>query len=163
MSTGYNWIDCLVHFASISGVLAGFSVTFIALVLGGQIGDFYILETGATFGQIAVLLFGISTALFAFASQRFIHAQEFNIWDLPDDYAKFLKEELKKQKKEWYPYLLESDAKSRQRENEGRKAYNLGLLLIFTGLFFSIAPYNLPIALIVSGIGFTLELWQYLT
>lgn len=162
MSTGYNWIDTLVHFASISGILAGFSVTFIALILGGQVADVDICTTGITFGQISVLLFGISTGLFICSSQRFIHAQEFNLWDLPSEYVRFLKEKLKEQEKEWDSYLLESDAKCRRYEKEGRITYNLAIVVMLGGLFLAIAPYNVVIALFVTGLGYLLEMYQYL-
>nr|MDO8080821.1 hypothetical protein [Candidatus Freyarchaeota archaeon] len=72
MSTGYNWRVTLTHFASISGVLAGFCVAFIALILGGRIADIEIYYSGLTFGQIAVLLFGISTGLFISAAELFL-------------------------------------------------------------------------------------------
>lgn len=89
MST--NWIASLVHFASISGVLAGFCITFIALVLGGQVADVDICTMGVTFGQISVLLFGTSTVFFIAAAQRFLHARETHTWDLPNDYKRFVK------------------------------------------------------------------------
>lgn len=162
MSTGYNWIDALVHYASISGILAGFCVTFIALILGGQIADVNIRTTEVTFGQISVLLFGVSTALFICSSQRFIHAQEFNVWDLPSDYVKFLKAELKGQEKEWDNYLLESDIRCRQYEREGRITYNLAIVFMLGGLFLAIVPYNFFIASLVAILGYLLELWQFL-
>lgn len=71
MSTGYNWRSTLTHFASISGVLAGFCIAFIALVLGGRIADIEIYTGGVTFGQVAVLLFGISTGFFICAAELF--------------------------------------------------------------------------------------------
>jgi len=68
---GYNWRKTLIHFASISGILAGFCVTFIAFILGGPVADIEICTSGVSFGQVAVLLFGISTGLFIYASELF--------------------------------------------------------------------------------------------
>lgn len=160
-STGYNWIDTLVHFASISGVLAGFCVAFIALIIGGQVGDVDICTSGITFGRMSVLFFGIPAVLFVFASQRFLHAHEFNIWNLPHEYYKFVKKKVEDQKKRWEDFLLESDATCRKYETEGSASYNAAVIFMLVGLFLIVFPYNLVIALIVGVLGLLLELLQY--
>lgn len=160
MST--NWIASLVHFASISGVLAGFCITFIALVLGGQIADVDICTKGVTFGQISVLLFGTSASLFIAAAQRFLHARETHAWDLPNDYRRFVESREKKKGKKWDDFLHESDIQSRKYEKEGRIFYNLAMLIMIGGLVFAIAPYSLGIALFVGTIGYLMEAWQVL-
>jgi len=143
-------------------MLAGFCVAFIALILGGQVADVSICTTGVTFGQISVLLFGISTALFTFASQRFIHAHEFNVWNLPEEYKRFLKQELKNQNKNWDSFLLKSDARCRRYEREARLGYNYGIFFMLAGLLSAIIPYNLVIAFFVAILGYLLEAWQLL-
>ena len=158
-----NWINTLVHYASVSGVLAGFCVTFIALILGGSIADVDICTTGTTFGQLSVLLFGISAALFVGACQRFLHAQDLNVWDLPKDYRKFIEEELEKKNVKWDSYLLDNDAKSRHYEKEGRLFYNLAILFMLSGLLLAVVPYNKAVAVIIAVIGYSLELWLYIT
>lgn len=157
MST--NWIASLVSFASISGALAGFCITFIALVLGGQVADLNIGTTGVTFGHISVLLFGTSSALFIAAAQRFLHAQETHLWDLPEDFKRFIRNDRERKGKEWDEVLYESSVKSQKYENEGRKFYNSATLIMIGGLFFAIYPYNWGIALFVSALGYLLEFW----
>lgn len=160
MST--NWIASLVHFASISGVLAGFCITFIALVLGGQVADLNTCITGVTFGHISVLFFGTSAGLFIAAAQRFLHAQETHVWDLPDDFKRFIRNDRKKKGKEWDEVLHESSIESQKYEKEGRIFYNLAMIIMIFGLSSAIFPYNWGIALFVGALAISLEIWQIL-
>ena len=162
MSAGHNWIGALTHFAATSGILAGFSVAFIALIMGGKVADTDICLSGITFGQVSVLLFGISSVVFIFACQRFLHAHEFNIWRLPDEYVRLICGDLKVQKEKWDKLLLDSDASCRKYEKEGRLAYDSAILFTMVGLFFMIVPYSLAVAAIVLVLGGFLEAWQYL-
>jgi hypothetical protein len=66
------------------GVLAGFCVTFVALILGGKIADSRIEPTVVTYGQVAVLLFGLSTSLFICASEFFMLANDFDVFSIPE-------------------------------------------------------------------------------
>lgn len=162
MSAGHNWGDVLTDFAAISGILAGFSVTFIALIMGGQVADVEICTSGVTFGQISVLLFGTSSMLLIFASQRFLHAHEFNAWDLPDEYIRLCLGDMKTARpKEWDALLLKGDASSRKYEREGRYSYDLAIFLMIGGLFFMIIPYSMVIAILVFVLGIILEVIQY--
>lgn len=160
MSTGYNWRNTLTHFASISGVLAGFCVTFIALILGGKVADIKIFTSGITFGQVATLFFGISTGLFICAAELFLYAKEFDVFGIPEPYRKLLKDDCKLEKKEWAEFEDEQTERCRQNERLGRRCYNSAIFIVFGGLFFAIAPYNLLIAFLVSIIGIALELFQ---
>lgn len=160
MSTGYNWRNTLTHFAAISGVLAGFCVAFIALTLGGQVADIEIWTSGATFGQISVLLFGISAGLFVCAAELFLNAKEFDVFDIPTPYRELLKDDCEQKKKDWVEFEDEQTAKCLRSESLGRKCYNSAIFIIFGGLFFAIAPYNIVIAVVVAGLGILLELWQ---
>lgn len=162
MSTGYNWRNTLADFASISGVLAGFSVAFIALILGGPVADVGICTSGVTFGQAAVLLFGISAGLFISATELFLHAKGFDVFGIPEPYLKLLKEDCELKKKDWTEFEDEQTRHCRHNEQLGRRCYNVAIFIIFGGLFFAIAPYSLPIASLVSGFGMMLESWQLL-
>jgi len=162
VSTGYNWRTTLTHFAAIAGVLAGFCVTFIALALGGKVADIGICTTGVTFGQISVLLFGISTGLFICAAELFLCAKEFDVFNIPKPYRELLKEDCELKKKDWAEFEDEQTAKCRRNESLARRCYNFGIFIIFGGLFFAIVPYNIVIAVIVAGLGISLELWQML-
>jgi len=163
MSTGYNWRNTLADFASISGVLAGFSVAFIALILGGPVADIEICTSGVTFGQVAVLLFGISAGLFISATEFLLHAKGFDVFGISEPYLKLLKEDCELKKGDWIEFENEQTRHCRHNEQIGRRCYNAAIFIIFGGLFFAISPYNLPIAVLVSGFGMMLELAQLLT
>lgn len=158
MSMGYNWRNTLTHFAAISGVLAGFCVTFVALILGGPVADIEVCTSGVTFGQIAVLIFGISAGLFICAAELFLYAKEFDVFGIPEPYRELLKED----KKDWAEFEDDHTKRCRHNERLGKKCYNLAIFTIFIGLFFAVVPYNLPISVIVSGLGIILEVWQIL-
>jgi dolichol kinase len=157
---GYNWRGTLTDFASIAGVLAGFCVTFIALILGGPVADIKICTSDVTFGQVAVLLFGISTGLFVCAAELFLLAKEHDVFGIPYSYRKLLKEDCEQKKKDWSVFEDEQTKQCRHNERLGRRCYNAAIFILFGGLFFAIAPYNLLIAVVVSGFGITLETWQ---
>lgn len=160
MSTGYNWRNTLTQFARISGVLAGFCVTFIALILSGKVADIEICTSGVTFGQVAILLFGISTGLFICSAELFLSAKEFDVFGIPEPYRKLLKDDCESKKKGWAEFEDEQTEQCRHYERLGRRCYNSAIFVIFGALFFVIAPYNPLIALTVSGFGILLELWQ---
>jgi len=162
MSTGYNWRNTLTHFAAISGILAGFCVTFIAVVLSGAVADIEICSSAVTFGQISVLFFGISTGLFICSAELFLHAKEFDVYDIPEEYRKLLREDFQEKKKDWDKFEEESTESCRHSERYGRYCYNIAIFTVFIGLLFVIVPYNLVIAIIVSCLGILLETWQTL-
>lgn len=159
----YNWIDVLIRFAQISATFAGFCITFIVLVLGGKLADIEIGSIGVTYGQISVLLFGTSAALFIFSSQRFLQAQEHNLWRLPPEYANAIKKDRGPfTNNQWEKLLLKSDERCRLYEEEGRHAYNGAMIVMLSGLFSAIASYHMTIAILVFIIGITLEALQML-
>lgn len=92
---GYNWRNTLTDFAAIAGILSGFCITFVVLILSGAVADAEIYASGVTFGRVAVLLFGISTGLFICAAELFLHAKEFDIFSIPEPYREILKEDCK--------------------------------------------------------------------
>lgn len=163
MTTGYNWRNTLSNFASISGILAGFCITFIALTLSGQINDIEICTSGLTFSQITILLFGISGGLFICATEFFLHAKEFDVFSVPKPYRKLLKDDCEEKKKDWAEFEDEQTKHCRRNERVGRYCYNISIFLIFIGLIFAIAPYSIAISFIVGSLGISLELWQILS
>lgn len=160
MSTGYNWRKTLIDFAHISGVLAGFCVAFIGIVLGWEVANTPIYGN-ITFGHFSILLFGVSTGLFIASSEFFLHAKEFDMFDLSKEYEEWIEEYFKKEKKDWNKHKESSHVICRQNEKYGRKCYNAAIILIFVGLFFVVFPYNVLIAFIVSGLGILLESLQF--
>jgi hypothetical protein len=120
MSTGYNWRNTLADFARTSGVLAGFSITFIALILRGGIADIQIGVTTMTFGQVAVLLFGVSSSLFIAASQYFLQSKEYDVFSVPQRYIEVLKANCKIEKKDWKEFEDEQTEQCTAKEKIGR-------------------------------------------
>jgi hypothetical protein len=157
----YNWSDVLIRFAQISGTFAGFCITFIVLAIGGKVSNVEMFSLGANYGQISVSLFGISAALFIFSSQRFLRAQEYNLWSLSSEYQKSIKKHRGPfTADQWEELLLKSEDKCWQCEEEGRHTYNGAVLIMIGGLFFAIASYDLVVAFIVAIAGYSLEALQ---
>lgn len=164
--TGYNWRNTLSDYAGISGVLAGFCVTFIALILtlpvaNTKIVGFDSLHFSITFGQTGVLFFGLSTALFISAAEYFLNAKNYDVYTIPDLYTDNLKKDCKKNGITWDKFVDEQIDSCRSNETLGKIYYNIALIIIFIGLFFVIFPYNLVVAIIVSGFGLAIEGWQF--
>ena len=158
MSRGYNWRNTLKDFASVSGVLAGFCVAFIGMILGWSIADIEIYQQ-ITFGNVAVLFFGIATGLFVSASEFFLHAKNFDVFDLTEEYRNWVQSGFSE--KNWDEIWKDSTKMMRVNESYGRHCYNSAIFMLFIGLFFAIAPYNIFIAFVVSIFGILLELWQF--
>jgi hypothetical protein len=159
-STGYNWRNTLSAFARTAGVLAGFCITFVALLLGGRTTDTNIGFAIVKFGELAVLLFGSAAALFIAASQLFLQAKEYDVFSIPQEYEDKLKEKCKEDKKEWRVFQEEQTNHCHYRETLGRNFYNGAILMMFIGLWFAIALYNVWVASLAAGLGIALELWQ---
>jgi hypothetical protein len=157
--SGYNWRDVLGDYAAISGILAGFTLTFVVFILGWSIAS-QSFVCNISWGQIGVLLNGVSAALFIVASEFLLKSKEHNVWALPDKYEDHLANGFKGNGQDWEKIKSENLDKCLQYEGRGRSCYNLGIFLIFCALFFVIGPYNLAIASVVSGLGIGLELYQ---
>jgi uncharacterized membrane protein len=157
---GYNWRNTLTDFAHISGILAGFCITFVVLILGGTVADTEICTSGVTFGRVATLLFGMSTGLFICAAELFLYAKEFDVFSISESYRKLLREDCELKKKDWAEFENEQTEKCRRNEKLGRVCYNVAIFVMFGGLFFAITPYDLLIAVIVFVLGIMLESWQ---
>lgn len=157
---GYNWRNTLSDFASIAGILAGFCVAFVGIILGWSVANTPIYST-LTWGNIAVVLVGISAALFITASQMFLRAKDSNMWNLPERYEQFLKKDFKVEGKNWEKIRAENLDNCKRCEMYGRHFYNAALIFMFVGLGFLIAPYSYVIAVIVAGLGILLEFLQW--
>ncbi len=156
--TGYNWRNTLSDQAATSGILAGFSVSLIALIVGGSIADILIPSTEITFGQLAVLFFGLSTGLFVAGSELFLRAKTYDIYNIPEKYFDKIEQD-KNRDKDWKQKHINQ---SRKDFKHGRLCFNTSVFILFVGIFFTVTTYNFFIALIVSGFGITLEIWQIL-
>jgi len=156
---GFNWRNTLSDFASIAGILAGFCVAFIGIILNWSVANTSIYNTSLTWGDIAVSLVGISAALFIAASQLFLRAKDSNMWNLSEKHERYLKKEVFGA--EWEKIKEENLNNCKRCEMWGRRFYNPAIIVMFLGLGFLIAPYNYAIAIIVAGSGISLELWQW--
>lgn len=157
--SGYNWRNALGDFAATSGLLAGFTLTFIVFILGWSVANTQLIHN-VTWGEIGVLLDGVASTLFIAASELFLFSKSFDAWSLPDKYEKFLEDGFKEEGKDWSAIRQENLKKCFKYQRRGRFCYNLGIFLTFFAIFFVIGPYNLPVAAIVGGLGIGLELFQ---
>jgi len=162
--TGYNWRNALASFAATSGVLAGFCITFIALILGGSVSDSAIFpgyaELEVTYCQIAVLSLGLSAAMFITAAQFLLVAKEFDKYDIPEEFRKALEEKHDEIYEAWKKSELESDNKCLWYRSSGRCLFNIAIYTMWIGVSAAIVPYDRWVALIVFSVGIGLNLWQ---
>jgi hypothetical protein len=73
------------------GTVFAFSEPTYLIILARALADTDVYSIGVTYGQISVMFFGTSAALLIFSSQRFLRAQEHNLWKLPTEYRKLIK------------------------------------------------------------------------
>src|SRR2546427_9261448 len=78
----YNWRETLPQYASISAVLAGFSVTFIIFTLREPTTQ-QVIGYGITWGNLSALAMGFGAVLFIQASQFFLTAKDHDPYGLP--------------------------------------------------------------------------------
>jgi hypothetical protein len=130
------------------------------LILGGKVADTQISSIPVTFGQIGVLFFGVAASLLIEASQYFLHAKEYDVFSIPQRYTELLKDDCSMRKKDWNDFEDEQTSLCKTKEVFGRRLYNYAIFAMFFGLFFTIFPYNIPIAFIVSGLGIVFEIEQ---
>ena len=157
MSEGYNWRNTLKDFASISGVLAGFCVTLIGIVLGWSLGNTRLFGN-ITYGNISILFFGLSAVLFISASEFLLHSKKYDIFDCPEEYRKWLEKGIPE--KDWEKIYIDSNKRIKILYKYGRDCYNTAISMLYLGLFFVIAPYSLFIAFLVSILGLAFQLFQ---
>ena len=158
---GYNWRNTLTDFASIAGILAGFCVAFIGIILSWSVANTQIGNTSLKYGDIAIFFVGVSAALFITAAQLFLRAKDSDMWNLTEKYEQFLKKGFKAEGKNWEKIKEENLENCGRCEMWGRRFYNPAIITMFLGLGFLITPYNYVIAIIVAGSGISLEVWQW--
>jgi hypothetical protein len=152
---GYNWRTTLSEFSRTSSVLAGFCITFMALIIS-RLAD---IEP-TSFSQVSLLFFGISVVLFITATQLFLQAKDFDVFSIPESYKKLLQEDCKMKNKDWGAFEDEQTLQCRKKEKMGRYSYNLAFILTFFGLGFSLVLINVVFAVIVTSLGVGFECWQ---
>lgn len=157
LATGYNWRNTLGDYAQTAGILAGFCVTIIVFIFGWNVAETPVFCT-VTYAQVAVLIIGIASALFIAAMECFLSAKNYDLWNLPDRYH----ENLEKNLPDWDRTLKHSIKACRKYEAVGRYAYNLAILLLFVGLAFTFAPFNMAIAVLVGLLGICLQFIPHL-
>jgi hypothetical protein len=159
--SGYNWRNALGDFAATSGVLAGFTLTFIVFILGWSVANTKFVN-GVTWGEIGVLLNGIASVLFVTASEFLLSSKSYDAWSLPEKYESFLKKGFKKKRINWNAIRNDNLQKCLKYQGWGRTCFNFGIFLMFFSFFFVIGNYNLTIAVLISGLGIGIELTQTL-
>lgn len=82
------------------------------------------------------------------------------VWDLPEESLKILREVNKLSEGQWKTVRRVIDDECIAYDQLGRTFYNAAMFLIFLGIGFVIAPFNLSIAFIVAMLGIVLEAWQ---
>ncbi len=154
----YNWRNGLSDYAQNCGVLAGFCFTLIVFILGWNVSQQVIYGSTIQFGHVAVFLTGVASILYIAAADLFLTAKQYDLWSLPTDYRNELQKRLDDK---WASTTEAAEKTSRTYERYGRLSYNAGLLLVFAGIAFVIAPYNLWLAIVVGGLGIFMQLWQF--
>jgi cytochrome c biogenesis protein CcdA len=154
---GQNWLATMSDQAATAGFLAGFSITFITMIVSTSTAH-AILVSPVHWGDIAVTLFGLTSVMFITATELFLRAKEFNLWDLPESYSKYLQKSYTAW--DWEKSLEDSDDTARKYQGRARRAYNSAIFLLFIGVFFVVGSYNIWVALIITGSGLASESFQ---
>jgi len=165
---GYNWRDTLGDATSVSGILAGFSIAFVGLILQSQ-KDLTLLTITDVSGGFALSanligLFssGISATLFIASLELSLEAKTYDVWALPKEYEESLRSGFKEIEKSWLDTRGEQDALCRKYTNLSRHLYNLGVFAMFSALGFAILPHSLSIGIAAAAIGWMAEIAQIL-
>ncbi len=157
----YNWRNTLPNHASVSGVLAGFSLTFIVFILGKEAANSK-LVCGLSWGDFSVIALGTTAALFIAAMQYFLTAKDYDVWNLSESHRKSLSEGFEKQSVPWDSVITISLQSCRTYEARGRRLYNYAIFGLFAGLFFAIGPFSPLVAVVVLTLGWGSEVIQVL-
>jgi len=157
VSRHYNWRNTLRDFARNSGLLAGFCVTFIGIVLGWSLAD-ETLFGDITFGNISVLFLGFSTVLFISAYELLLHAKNYDVFEWSEDYRTWLLEGMPEEN--WEKIMAESNKTIKVLYRYGALCYNVAIFMLYVGLFFALTPHHPMIALPIFILGITTQLFQ---
>ncbi len=165
MKAGLNWRNTLSDFAATSGILAGFSIAFVTIVISSDVGGRTLFWT-IRWGDVAVLVLGLTSATFIAATELYLRAKSFDPWDLPERYEDYMKGRDWKGSPEWNEEW--EDVRKDQLESckhfqrYAQDTYNTSIFLLFIGLFFVIGSYDIVAAALVSLTGIALEIFQTL-
>jgi Flp pilus assembly protein TadB len=146
VGVGYNWENSLADYASRSGILGGFSISFITIIVSGQVGN-QALIGGVTWGNFAVFVMGLSALLFISAMDFLLQAKDSDIWGLSEANRNYLKSKFNPD--DWQKLWKNNLRECERQESRGRHAYNFAILLLFGGLFLILGPYNFVVAVIL--------------
>lgn len=165
---GYNWRNTLGDATAVSGILAGFAIAFVGLILQSQkdrtlltitnpSGDFNLSAN-----LIGLFLSSISATLFIASFEFSLEAKTFDVWALPKEYEKLLSSGFEEMNESWPQIRDKQDALCRKYSNNSRHLYNLGIFSIFSALGFAILPYSFSIGITAAVIGWVAEIAQVL-
>ncbi len=157
----YNWGNTLPSYASVSGVLAGFSLTFIVFILGKEAANSQ-LAFGLSWADFSVIALGTTAALFIAAMQYFLTAKDYDVWNLSSSHLESLRERFERESVPWEGIVKMSLESCRTYEARGRRLYNYAIFGLFAGLFFAIGPFSLLVAVVVLILGWGSEVIQVL-
>jgi hypothetical protein len=165
---GYNWRNTLGNATSVSGILAGFAIAFLGLILQSQKDLTLLTITNVSGGfslsanLIGLFLSAISATLFIASFELSLEAKTFDVWALPKEYEKFLRSEFKKGNESWPRTRNQQDVLCRKYADLSRHLYNIGVFAIFSALGFAILPHSLSIGVAAAAIGWVAEIAQIL-
>jgi hypothetical protein len=160
---GYNWRNALSDATAVSGILAGFAIAFIGLILqsqkdfllGSLIYDNWSLTIYAN--SLGLLLAAFAAALFITSVELSLMAKTFDIWNIPKEYSAFLRKGFKKK---WSEVCHDQDAHCKKYDNLSRHAYNCAIFSIFAAMGLTVTPYNLTAGILTTMMGWVAELIQ---
>src|SRR5438093_9593423 len=148
----YNWRETTPLYASISGVLAGFSITFIVFLLREDESTQQIAY-GISWVSLSALMVGASAVLFIQASQYFLTAKDHDVCGMPEDKRANLSEEAKRVEL----------TKNLKNVMLGGRLYNVGRFTLFLGVAFALSPFFPLVAVLVGAGGIGFELYQIIS
>jgi hypothetical protein len=154
----YNWRNTLGDYASLNGVLAGFSVTLIGAVLGWSLANTpAIFEV--TFGQLSTLFLGIATILYITAAQFTITAKAHDLTACSERHLRWIANGNEEVLTKIFDNALE---KIGRYYFKARNLSNIAIVIFYLGICFLIFPYNnfASITIFVLGSGF--EIYQFI-
>lgn len=163
---GDNWRNTLGNATAVSGILAGFAIAFVGLILQSQKDLTLLTITNFSGGfvlsanMIGLFVSSISVMLFIASLELSLEAKTYDVWALPKEYDEFLSSGFKEIKESWLRTRAEQDGLCRRYTDLSRHLYNLGVFSIFLALGFAILPHSLSIGIAAAVIGWVAEIVQ---
>jgi len=154
--SGHNWRSTIQDSTSVSGVLAGFAIAFVGLILQSH-KDLNAL--GISANSVGLLLSGLSAALFIGSLELSLVAKRYDVWSLPKDYEAFLQ----RTQKDWSETRMREDMLCMKYADLGRRLYNIAVFAIFLAIGLTILPYSLLVGVSTTAIGWIVEFAQMVT